>query len=303
MEQTNRTTVIRILLFLSLGIIGFVIIHFLTSPVLMNLRHQKPITFIVLTTPPAIVKYYPKYDKVQVLVASDKIKFAGSNKEKITQVENMFLKNKLKVDTAVKFFVPNGSTSSTDFWGNAKNYILNNRKKPYLLYKYSKSYYSSRKEQRCSLNFLEFIALTLRIGRLTPSDFLIALNQKGRDDYLLSDLYKLRQPVLIRIFNAGKIKGLARKVTDYIRFLNSKGEIKADVISYGNWKNKQNTSSITTGSEKFLELSHIAKKLGLYSSEIIFERKKSSFADAFLILSDDIKLPKSYDGKSKEMIN
>lgn len=300
MEQTDKKLVARILLLLSVIFIGFSVTQFSASPVLSSLKEGRPFVFTILSNPPAVIKYYPRYGKAEMAVLSRKIELKGTDTQKVTQLENLFSKQN-ENHTSGKFFAL--QTSAEKMCQDGKNYITSWRKNPIYAYRYLKGYFSARRNGKCNLSFSELIALTLKLGELKPSDVLIAFDQQGDDEYLFSQLKKAPHPVLVKISNASDIKGLARRATDYLRFLSSRGILNVDVIGYGNWGSNLSESKIEAAGGKFLELSKLAKEIGLVSTEIIYSSEKIPFVDATLILAGDVKLPETDDWKAKEMIH
>jgi hypothetical protein len=308
MEQTDKgkKTYLtgRIFVILLLAFVGFVIIRFSTSLVLLHLRDLRPVVFTVLTRPAMVVKYYPKQNKIHAAVISEKYADERTDKQSVIDAKNVLLRYNSQFSAAGKFFAPDKEIPAGDFWHNTKKYLKNWRENPYLVYEYFQNYRKAVRQKRCNLSVYEFIALSLRLSQLKPSDILIAFDQKGEDKYLFSDLKPVSAPVLVKVLNASGIKGLARHATDYLRILNGKGIVRVDVISYGNWNKQLEKSRIeTVDARSFLELCELAKKLGLFSTEIIFERKKRSFADATLILAADVTLPETGDWKAGEMLH
>jgi hypothetical protein len=292
-NQKKTNFIGRILLICLLGFIALVIVEYVTSPVLMSLRKQKPLVITFLTSPPALAKYYPKQKKIQFITADKKIKLPQDLNPRINAVKDTLLKQYRHNHGAEKFFVPPRLVTAEKFQADAKNYITGWHSNPHLIYGFFKSYRKAAKSKRCNLNILEFITLLLKLHELKVSDILIGENQKGEDKYLLGGLEDKNTPVLIKVFNATETGGLAKRTTEYLRFLNGRNIIKTDVIGYGNWYKSEKKSIITAARGRFLELSALAKKIGLESTEILFKRNMISFAEATLVIGEDIKLPKN----------
>ena len=162
-------------------------------------------------------------------------------------------------------------------------------------------------QKRTNLRPSEFLLLSKELIELTRTDFAIeypaqpAKKKKSartepepqiqqKPEIILPNSALQQAPLVVEVLNASGQKGLALRVTQYLREQNAKGLLRIDVLQYDNYPTVQDTSFIIDYSGKQVQVSQTGQALGI-RGEIRSEKSTTAICDTRIILGKDFKMP------------
>lgn len=248
------------------------------------------ISVAVLTDPAMQFSYNPATRKAVTVVADSKC--SPQHKEKCFG-GNFDL-----------FFIPE-NPAQQPFWDSFK-YVLDTwRFNPLLMVKVLRVYIDAWHDKRTNIRPAEFLLLVQNLAALDITDFAIkyppaATMRKKKTKTTALDIPAEKilarttqtddKPLVLEILNATGQKGLALKLTQYLREQNMNGKLRVDVIDYGNYPTVEKKSSIIDYSGRLAAVTQVSRALGIVS-EIKAETSPTAICDTRIILGQDFQMP------------
>ncbi len=256
-------------------------------------RSTDPVRLAVLTKPAMLFTYTPATRKGRVTVAA---KACNSNS-----------KSTCFGSIQDAFFVPK-EQSQHAFWTQFGNQLDKWRFTPTLAWNYVREYINALIQRRTNLRPSEFLLLSKELIELTRTDFVVEypaptkkkkpiaktqeekLQEDTKPEIILPNVVNDERPLVVEVLNASGIKGLALRVTQYLREQNAKGLLRIDVIQYDNYPSVQDESFIVDYSGKQVQVSQASQALGI-RGEIRSEKSTTAICDTRIVLGKDFKMP------------
>jgi hypothetical protein len=281
----------RVLILLTAAIITASIFAFLSSEVVRDIRNGEPVDVVVFTNPPALISYNAELKKVNL--AFDKTRFDKTPSYQ-TAIE---IRQKLNPDTqksvsSLRYFVPETEMDRYDFINSAKELIKTWKEKPLTLAKSVRAFFNGIFNRKTNVTIPEFISMFGEFTKLKISDLVVTVGTSDKNIYVGDAQIEKRfeRPLVVEVLNAGDESGMAFKVTQHLRKLNTDNDFKIDILRYGNYKNREDRSKIFDYSGRISDISKVAVYLEMESTEIIDRQNEFSYVDAAVIIGRDFSL-------------
>ncbi len=296
MEPSYKTRKVigRLLLLVMLGCLAGSFWSHHTSALIRNLAAHTdgPIRIAVFTQPAMLISYTPTTHKAHATIAS---KPCSSENRKTCFSE--------KYDV---FFIPL-TEDQTSFWVQFGDALEQWRFTPKSVWNYIRAYVNALVQKRTNIRPSEFLLLSKELIELTRTDFAIKYpvvakkkkSSKAQDEKVQADSKPEvilpntagdEQPLVVEVLNASGKKGLALRVTQYLREQNTKGLLRIDVLQYDNYPSIQDQSFIVDYSGKQVQVSQTSQALGI-RGEIRSETSTTAICDTRIVLGKDFKMP------------
>lgn len=293
MEPSNkkRKIIERCLLWLMLGIVGWAAAAQFSSRTAQILVQKKneSVRVSVFTSPAMLVAYNPATQKAVVSVGSGKC--------------NPQHRQSCLSQGTPSYYIPQTSNRE-EFWELFKHGLSQWRYNPLLAVRTAWAYLTAWHDNRTNLSPAEFVLFALELSKLEPSDFAVKLppaKKRGRKapapkDSLapaVADMAPLAvkdRPIVVEILNASGKKGLALKLTQYLREQNAKGQLRVDVLQYDNFPTQQEESVLVDFSGRLVQVKQLSQAIGI-NGEIRSETSPNAICDTRIILGKDFEMP------------
>lgn len=202
------------------------------------------------------------------------------------------------------FFIPKHSAQQP-FWDGFKYTLDTWRFNPLLMANVFGMYVDAWHDNRTNIRPAEFLLLVQNLAALDITDFAIkypaATPRKKKnktaaapdipaEKILAQTTQTDDKPLVLEILNATGEKGLALKLTQYLREQNMNGKLRVDVIDYGNYPTVEKKSSIIDYSGRLAAVTQVSRALGIVS-EIKAETSPTAICDTRIILGKDFQMP------------
>lgn len=292
----TRKVIGRLLLFVALAFLAASFLANYTSPMVRTLstHTEGPVRIVVFTKPAMLLSYTPTTRKALVTLATDSC-----------TPEN---KNTCFSGNYDAFFIPPQKTDQKEFWAQFGNHLERWRFTPRSVWTYVQAYVNALVQKRTNLRPSEFLLLSKELIELTRTDFAIEYpvptkkKQKSsktqeekvyadqKPEIVLPNTSSDEKPLVVEVLNASGQKGLALKVTQYLREQNAKGLLRIDVLQYDNYPSVQEKSFIVDYSGRQVQVSQTSQTLGI-RGEIRSETSTTAICDTRIVLGKDFKMP------------
>lgn len=292
MESSDqaRKIISFLLFFMFLGILGWAVWRYVSSPLLQRLARYDdvPVHLVILTEPATQISYNPALHKA-VVTMSDK----NCEREKMSACFG---------STPNGYFIP-AQTDQERFWQDFKYILSRWRYNPLLLGKTAGAYAQAVWQKRTDLNMAEFAALGLALSRMQTSDFTLTYPVKVKTkktrkqpvtvqvsaDKLLTEEDN-KAPLKVEILNASGNKGLAKKLTQYLRHQYAQGLLNVDVMQYDNYPARKDKTEVIDYSGRIIPVSKLTHTIG-FKGEVKAETSSADIYDTRIILGKDFEMP------------
>ena len=255
-----------------------------TVQILTN-REKDLIHLSVLTSPAMDISYNPSTRQATVSVRADKCH-----------------PHDCKPLNRAKFFTPE-ITEREQAWDIFKNALNTWRYNPLIIGQTVWEYITAWHDKRTDLTPAEFTLIALELTQLEAADFALKLppsSKRARKTKpqlpvapLVEDMAPLAQkdrPIVVEILNASGQRGLALKLTQFLREQNAKGLLRVDVLQYDNYPTLQDTSSIVDYSGRLVQVKQLSRAVGI-NGEIKTDSSPNAICDTRIILGKDFEMP------------
>ena len=257
---------------------------------ILTSRQDKTLRVAVFTRPAMLFTYNPATRQVLATVSGGKCNDANPQ----TCFEGDF----------DRYFIASREEQSA-FWEGFKYALAMWRFNPLIAARVMGIYIAAAHDRRTNLSPAEFFLLVREISTLNVNDFAIKYPaksaKKGKPaknaDHAaeispekMVSFQREDSPLIVEIFNASGTKGLAQKLTQYLREQNNKGLLRVDVLDYGNFPTVEPKSYVEDYSGRLLQAAQIARAVGI-SSEIKSVSAPDSICHSRIILGKDFQMP------------
>lgn len=255
-----------------------------TVQILTN-RKKDSVHLSVLTSPAMDIAYNPATRKAAISVRAETCP-----------------PHNCKPLNRAKFFTPE-ITGREEAWNTFKEALNNWRYNPLIIGQAVWAYITAWHDKRTNLTPAEFALISLELTQLEAADFALKLPpsskraKKARQQMpempLVADMAPLTQknrPIVVEILNASGQRGLALKLTQFLRDQNAKGLLRVDVLQYDNYPTLQATSSIVDYSGRLVQVKQLSRAIGI-NGEIKTDSSPNVICDTRIILGKDFEMP------------
>lgn len=252
---------------------------------ILTTRAKDTIHLSVLTSPAMDISYNPSTRKAAISVRADKC-----------------APHACKPLRHAKFFTPEISDRE-QAWNAFKEALNTWRYNPLIIGQAVWEYITAWHDKRTDLTPAEFTLIALELTQLEAADFALKLppsskrakkaKQQAPVVPLVEDMAPLAQkdrPIVVEILNASGQRGLALKLTQFLREQNAKGLLRVDVLQYDNYPTLQETSSIVDYSGRLVQVKQLSRAIGI-NGEIKTDSSPNVICDTRIILGKDFEMP------------
>ena len=252
---------------------------------ILTTRAKDTIHLSVLTSPAMDISYNPSTRKAAISVRADKCAPYAC-----------------KPLHHAKFFTPEISDRE-QAWNAFKEALNTWRYNPLIIGQAVWEYITAWHDKRTDLTPAEFTLIALELTQLEAADFALKLppsskrakkaKQQAPVVPLVEDMAPLAQkdrPIVVEILNASGQRGLALKLTQFLREQNAKGLLRVDVLQYDNYPTLLETSSIVDYSGRLVQVKQLSRAIGI-NGEIKTDSSPNVICDTRIILGKDFEMP------------
>ena len=287
----------RVILIFSLALVALAIVTHLRSGFSRALAQGRPVSLELLTNPPAVLLYDPRFGKVSVRPVQESGAASASTASRVAAA--LEAAGQPSEGGKMLYFIPPGDRDRQAAWDTLKRWLNGWRCDPRLALGFFTGYAGARLSGNCNIPVTDFLALVMEATRLEVADFMISSSAKPDTDTRPAQQNKI---LVVEVLNASGQKGAGALVTKFLRDINGRGAQKLDVIRFDNYSVTEAKSRFIYHTGRIDDVGLLAQGMGLVSAEIVAEKSKMPLADVTVIVGVDyLRVLDSW--KAQEMIH
>jgi len=272
----------RMMFFLSVSVILFIVTVLISwnSPISRNISSGEKTEIAIINSENSFIVRYESFKKILTILKPDKkIKLKGTNFQKAYNIMEAISKDNIREKMIYFIDISSSGIYTQNLFSN---YLINWRKKPFLLINFMWKILEIKKNEMTNFSYFELISIWMELLHTKISDFIIEeVNIKQQEDeYENIAENSNNNDVKIEILNASSKKNMAFKIA---RILQAK---RINVLNIST-KNKQDKSEIISTNENIEKAQIIKEILNLKDAQIYIKKSRYRIYDVTLIIGED----------------